>query len=175
MSACRQCQNHCQKWMHRSSVLMYEGHFESNAFYFIMLSHIRGGSWWYDSRGWTFLPKGCQFCCRATDGSRAEVSQNGASHGSAYEAECVTEFLHAEQNAPNDIHWRNVYGNLTVDVSTVRRWVVRFRSGDLWWERQATFWAALELCNELHVRFKVVPGGAHTYQFEDHWARSKFG
>ena len=33
--------------------------------------------------------------------------------------------------ALNDIHWRlrNVYGDQTVDVSTVRRWVVRFSSG----------------------------------------------
>jgi hypothetical protein len=111
MSACRQRQDHCHKWMHRSSVLMYEGHFESNASYFIMLSHIRGGSWWYDSRGWTLLPKACMFGCRVTDGSTAD-SQNGISHGSAYEAECVTELLNAEENVPNDIHWRlvNVYG-----------------------------------------------------------------
>jgi len=35
---------------------------------------------------------------------------------------CVTEFLHAQKIAPNDIHRRllNVYGDQTVDVSTVR-------------------------------------------------------
>jgi len=45
---------------------------------------------------------------------------------------CVIEFLHAEKIAPNDIHRRllNVYGDQTVDVSTVRRWVVHFSSGD---------------------------------------------
>ena len=45
---------------------------------------------------------------------------------------CVIEFLHAEKIAPNDIHRRllNVYGDQTVDVSTVRRWVARFSSGD---------------------------------------------
>jgi hypothetical protein len=45
---------------------------------------------------------------------------------------CVIEFLHAEKIAPIDIHRRllNVYGEQTVDVSTVRRWVVRFSSGD---------------------------------------------
>jgi len=45
---------------------------------------------------------------------------------------CVIEFLHAGKNAPNDIHRRllNVYGDQTVDVSTVRRWVARFSSGD---------------------------------------------
>ena len=41
---------------------------------------------------------------------------------------CVIEFLHAEKIAPNDINRRllNVYGDQTVDVSTVRRWVARF-------------------------------------------------
>jgi len=44
---------------------------------------------------------------------------------------CVTEFLHAEKIAPNDNHRRflDVYGDQTVDVSTVRRWVARFSSG----------------------------------------------
>jgi len=44
---------------------------------------------------------------------------------------CVTEFLHVEKIAPNDIHQHllNVYGDQTVDVSTVRQWVARFSSG----------------------------------------------
>ena len=44
----------------------------------------------------------------------------------------VIEFLHAEKMAPNDIHQRllNIYGDQTVDVSTVRRQVVRFSSGE---------------------------------------------
>ncbi len=37
--------------------LNYVGHSKSNASYFIMLAHnIRGGCWWYGSRGWTFPP-----------------------------------------------------------------------------------------------------------------------
>ena len=45
---------------------------------------------------------------------------------------CVNEFLHAEKIAPSDIHRRllNVYGDQTLDVSTVRRWVAHFSSGD---------------------------------------------
>ena len=45
---------------------------------------------------------------------------------------CVIEFLHAEKTAPNDIHRRllNVYGDQTVDVSTARRWVAHFSSGN---------------------------------------------
>jgi len=45
---------------------------------------------------------------------------------------CVIEFLRAEIIAPNDIHRRllNVYGDQTVGVNAVSRWVVRFSSGD---------------------------------------------
>jgi len=45
---------------------------------------------------------------------------------------CVIEFLHAEKIAPSDIHHRllSVYGDQTVDVNTVRQWVVCFSSGD---------------------------------------------
>jgi len=45
---------------------------------------------------------------------------------------CVTEFLHSGKIAPNEIHrcLLNVYGDQTVDVSTVRRRVARFSSGD---------------------------------------------
>ena len=40
------------------------------------------------------------------------------------------EFLHAEKTAPTDIHQclLNVYGDQTVDVSTLRQWVVHFSS-----------------------------------------------
>jgi hypothetical protein len=45
---------------------------------------------------------------------------------------CVIEFLHAEKIVSNNINRRllNIYGDQTVDVSTVRRWVARFSSGD---------------------------------------------
>ncbi|XP_069998815.1 protein GVQW3-like [Penaeus vannamei] len=45
---------------------------------------------------------------------------------------CVIEFLHAEGVGPIDIHRRlvRVYRAEAVDVSTVRRWVRRLRSGD---------------------------------------------
>jgi transposase len=44
----------------------------------------------------------------------------------------IIELLHAEKIAPNDIHrcLMNVYRDQTVDVSTVKRWVARFSSGD---------------------------------------------
>ena len=46
---------------------------------------------------------------------------------------CVTEFLHMQKKiAPTEIHQRllNDHGDQTVEVSTVRQWVVHFSSGD---------------------------------------------
>ena len=45
---------------------------------------------------------------------------------------CVTEFFHAEKIAPPEIHQRllNVCEDQTVDVRTVRLWVVCFSSDD---------------------------------------------
>lgn len=39
---------------------------------------------------------------------------------------CGTEFIYAEKMAPTDIHrqWLSISGDRTVDVSTVRLWVV---------------------------------------------------
>ena len=53
----------------------------------------------------------------------------------------VIEFLHVEKMSPTDIHQYllNFYGNPTVDLSTVRQWVVHFNSRDSdsghlhWW------------------------------------------
>ena len=45
---------------------------------------------------------------------------------------CAIEFLHVEKIAPTDIHWclLKVSGDQTVDVSTVRWWVMCCSSGD---------------------------------------------
>ena len=62
------------------------------------------------------------FCCHATNGSRGTVWQK---------QRCATEFLHAEKTVSTDVHLHllNIYGDQTVNVSTVRQWVVRFSSG----------------------------------------------
>ena len=41
-------------------------------------------------------------------------------------------FFHMEKMAPRDIHQHllNIYGDQPVDVSTVRKWVVHFSSGN---------------------------------------------
>ena len=70
-----------------------------------------------------------KFCCRD---SRGAVWQNGVWHGSACEAK-VCNWIPpcGKKIAPNYIHRRllDVYGDQTMDVSTVRRWVARFSSG----------------------------------------------
>ena len=45
---------------------------------------------------------------------------------------CETEFFHVEKAAPTDIHWHlvNVYGDQTVDVSSVKQRVVHISCGD---------------------------------------------
>jgi len=68
-------------------------------------------------------------CCSVTDGSRGAVWQNGVWHGSAYEAK-GWNWIPAWGKNSTHWHWRllNVYGDQSVDVSTVRWWVVHFSS-----------------------------------------------
>jgi hypothetical protein len=68
----------------------------------------------------------------------------------------VIEFLHAEEIAPFDIdqHLPNIYGDRTVYVSKVRRWVVCFSSGDSNVRgRPRSMWlcTAISLQNEEHL------------------------
>jgi transposase len=50
-----------------------------------------------------------------------------------FKQRAVIEFLKAEKFSPIEIHRRMqaVYGDQSVDVSTVRRWVRRFKEGEL--------------------------------------------
>jgi hypothetical protein len=126
------CTNHGYAWADfLYHLTFYEGPSESNA-YFIMLAHdVRGRCWWYGSRCWTFPPIVRKFCCRATEagGQSGKMMSDMEVHTKQRR---VTEFLHADKIAPTDIQWwlLNVYGHQTVDVSTMRWWVVHFSSGD---------------------------------------------
>ena len=67
------------------------------------------------------------FCCCVTGGqSDKSVPYTEVS----IKERCVTEFLHAETIAPTDICQclLYVYGDTTMEVSTVRWWVVHFSS-----------------------------------------------
>jgi len=98
----------------------------------MMLAHgIRGGCWWYSSRGWTFPPIFCYFCCHVTDGSREVIRQNGVWHGSMDEAQVCHWMPPWRKMVPIDIHWCFLNErDQTVDVSTVRLWVVHVRIGN---------------------------------------------
>ena len=72
------------------------------------------------------------FCCCETDGSRGAVWHNGVWHGSAYEANLSNWIYPCGKSYT---HWHSstlayVYGDQTVDVSTVGQWVACFSSGD---------------------------------------------
>ena len=69
------------------------------------------------------------FCCCVTDGSRGAVWQNGVWHGSVYE---TMGWNWIPPCGKNGTHWHllNVYGDQTVNVGTMRQWVVHFSSGD---------------------------------------------
>jgi len=64
------------------------------------------------------------------------------------EQSCMTEFLHVEKIAPIDIYQYllNVDEDKTVDVSTVRQWVVCFSKGDGKGGRQAMIQMAMRRC-----------------------------
>ena len=98
----------------------------------IMLAHdVRCRCWWYGSRGGTFPPV---FHCILFLCDRWQ--QGGSLTKWCLTWKCIwikrggTELLHAEKMALIDIHWwsLSVYGDQTVDVSTVRWWVVHFSS-----------------------------------------------
>jgi len=59
--------------------------------------------------------------------------RNGEFSDVRFKQRAVIEFLTAEKVPPIEIHRRMqaVYGDLCVDVSTVRCWVRRFKDGEL--------------------------------------------
>ena len=76
------------------------------------------------------------FSCHVTDGSREAVWQNSIWHGSADEAKLWNQILPCGKKGTHwHSHWYllNVYGDQTVNVNTVKRWVVPFSSRDSGW------------------------------------------
>ena len=58
---------------------------------------------------------------------------------------CVIKFFHGEKMAPTDIplHLVSVYGEQTVNVSTLRWWVMHYSSEDSDGKRQTMFWLSI--------------------------------
>jgi hypothetical protein len=69
----------------------------------------------------------CTHRCSPTAHRNAKVSEV------RFKQRAVLEFLTAERVPPIEIHRRmqTVYGDRCVDVSTVRRWVRRFKDGEM--------------------------------------------
>ena len=94
------------------------------------------------------------FCYHVTDGSRGALWQYGI---------C----LHVEKMAPTDIHWclLNIYGDQTVDVSTVRLFVFHFSGGNSdmkdkscsrQWCRAVTQWNEVCLDQLIHASWQTM-------------------
>ena len=107
-----------------------EGCSESNASYFIMLAHVRGGCWWCGSRDWTFPPNIPLDAAAVWQMAAEGQSDKLASDMEVYINEgCLIESLHTGKMAPTDIHQclLNISGDQIVDVSTVRWLLVCFK------------------------------------------------
>jgi len=99
------------------------------------------------------------FCYCVTDGRRGAVWHNGIWHGIqriVYEAKVCPWIPDVAKMAPVGIHWYllNVYGNQTVDMTTVRKWVVPSSSGDSNVE-QATFRMATYSCHIMTLSVSI--------------------
>ena len=137
------------------------------------------------------------FCCHVTDGSRKTVWQNGIWYLVWMKQSCVTEFLHAEKNGT---HWHSlilgkIYGDQTVDVSTVGWWWCISAVATVTWKTshipdghaqvshhkmkstlfsQSTQISRLqpgELCEELNIDFSVSETKVTTLQYHKVCAR----
>ena len=106
----------------------YEGCSEGSVSYSIILAHdVRGGCWWYGSRGWTFPP-----ILRYGWQQRGTLTKWCPTWNCIWSKGVSLNSLHAEKMVPTDILWclLSTYGDQTVDVSTVRQWVVCFSSSN---------------------------------------------
>ena len=98
-----------------------------------MLAHdIRSRCWWFYSRGWTFLPV-FHYILLLCDWwqQRKILTKRCLTWKCVWKKWCRIEFLHVGKIAPIDIVrcLLSICGDQTVDMSTVRWWMVHFRSG----------------------------------------------
>ena len=107
--------------------------FERIASYFITFTlNIRGGCWWYGSRGWTSHQYSVIFFAvqqMAVDGQPDKMASDMKVR---MKQRHVIKFPHAEKIASTDIHWHllNVYEDQTVNVNTVKWQVMCFSFGN---------------------------------------------
>lgn len=106
---------------------IYKGHPESNASYFIMLAHdVRSRCWWHGSRVWTFPPVfhhmllPCNRCHQ-----RGSLTKQRLTWKYIWSKGVLFNSSIWKKKALMNIYWPllSVYGNQTVEVSTVTQWV----------------------------------------------------
>ena len=70
------------------------------------------------------------FCCPVTEGKKRQLDRMVSDVEVYMKQRCVTEFLHEEKMARTDIHQHllNMDRDQTVDMNTVKPWVVHFNS-----------------------------------------------
>jgi len=99
---------------------------KSNVSYFIMLTHnVRGGCWWYGSRGWTSLPVFHYILLRMTDGREAQSDKMTSNVEVHMKQRCVIEFLHAEKNVRSFLYilcFQVGYQEKALHQGVVRHW-----------------------------------------------------
>jgi len=106
----------------------YKDCYESNESYFIVFAHfIRSGKAVEANLPANILLHFVTVWQMAAEGQADKTASNITVH---IKESCVTGFLSVEKIVPIDIHWHyvNVYGDQTLDVSSVRWWVVHFIS-----------------------------------------------
>jgi len=127
------CQSNQLKWKttilgKKAHKVKHKGCSESNDSSFIILAQdVRSGCWWY-GRSWTFPPTSHYILLTCDKGQE----RSSLTWKRVMKQRSVTEFFHVGKITLTDIHQHllNVSGDQTVDVNTVRWWVVCFSSGD---------------------------------------------
>ena len=119
-----------------------------------MLAQVRGRRWLYGSRGWTFPPV---FCCILLPCDRWQQKDSLTKwHLTLKWVWSKGVPVNSSMRKKNGSHCYllNVYGNQTVDMTTVRKWVVPSSSGDSNVE-QATFWMATYSCHIMTLSVSI--------------------
>ena len=112
--------------------VIHKGCSKANASNFIMLAHkIRGRSWWDGIRDGIFPPI-FYYVLLSCDNRRVKLDKMKSDVEVYMKQRFVIEFLHVEKMALITIHLclLNIYRDQTVNVSTVKQWVLHFSSGN---------------------------------------------
>ena len=125
--------------------------------------NVRGRWWWYGSRGRLSLPTIIllHFVAVQQMAAGRQSDKMASDMEVHWKQRCVIELLRVEKIAPTDVHshlW-NIYGDQTLDVSTVRHTTVGGVLLQCWQgqERKTVFYVALHSCHT--TKWELANGG----------------